>query len=350
MEQTSLPPFGVMPDGTPVEEVALTCGALSCRVITYGGAIRALTVPDRTGAPVDVALGFDSLEDYLAQDKYMGALVGRYANRIGGSWFTLDGRTYPLYANNGRNHLHGGRVGFDKRVWRVAERSDDRLTLTLFSPDGEEGYPGDLDVRVTYRLTGEGLTLDYRAVTSRDTVCSLTNHAYFNLSGHGAGPVDDHRVQLFAGRYTPTDPESIPTGEIAPVEGTPMDLREPVRVGDRADAPFPQLAQARGFDHNWVVDGAPGTLRPAGTVYAPDTGIRLEVDTTMPGVQFYTGNFLAGCPIGKGGAHYGDRSGLCLETQFFPDAPNRPGFPSPVLRPGEEYRHMTCYRFSVWEA
>ena len=340
-------PFGAMPGGTPVEEITLASGPVTCQIITYGGAIRTLTVPDRAGRPVDVVLGFDSLEDYRAQDKFIGALIGRYANRIGGSRFSLGGREYPLCANDGPNHLHGGPLGFDKQAWRVEAVSEDSLTLSLFSPDGQEGYPGDLTVRVTYHLTEGALTLDYRATTGSETVCNLTNHTYFNLSGHASGGVEDHRVRLFAHRYTPTDSGSIPTGEVAPVEGTPMDLRSPTRVGDHVDDPFPQLAQAGGYDHNWVVDGEMGTLRPAGEVYAPDTGIGLEVSTTLPGVQFYSGNYLDGCPAGKGGAPYGKRSGLCLETQFFPDSPNRPGFPSALLRPGEEYAHQTEYRFFI---
>lgn len=338
--------FGTMPDGAPVEEITLVSGGLSCDMITYGGAIRALTVPGRAGEPVDVALGFDNLEDYLRHDKFLGALVGRYANRIGGSRFQLNGREYTLPANDGVNHLHGGQ-GFDKQVWKVEERSDNSVTLSLFSPDGQEGYPGNLSVRVTYTLDGEGLTLDYRAACDQDTVCALTNHAYFNLSGHDSGEILDHRVQIFAQRYTPADEGSIPTGELATVEGTPMDFRQPVQVGERIDGGFPQLVQAGGYDHNWVVDGQPGILRPVGVVYAPDTGIKMEVDSTLPGVQFYTGNHLDGCPAGKGGAPYGRRWGLCLETQHFPDAPNKPQFPSPVLRTGEEYHQVTRFRFSA---
>lgn len=339
-------PFGVTPGGAPVEEITLTAGELSCRIITYGGAIRALTVPDRAGRPVDVVLGFDTLEDYLNHDKCLGALIGRYANRIGGSRFQLNGREYTLPANDGVNHLHGGR-GFDKQVWKVEGAWENSLTLSLVSPDGQEGYPGALSAQVTYTLGAEGLTLDYRAVCDQDTLCSLTNHAYFNLSGHGSGDILDHRVRLFAQRYTPADGGSIPTGELAPVEGTPMDLRQPTRVGDHIDDSFPQLTQAGGYDHNWVVDGQPGVLRPVGTVYTPDTGIRLEVDSTLPGVQFYSGNYLGGCPAGKGGAPYGRRWGLCLETQHFPDAPNKPQFPSPVLRAGEKYHQVTRYRFSA---
>ena len=238
-------PFGLMPDGTPVELYTLSAGALSCGVITFGGSLQSLRVPDRAGKPVDVLLGFDSLEPYRTHGKSLGALVGRYANRIGGAEFTLNGTTYPLAANdNGVNHLHGGRVGFNQRVWTVEDAGADRLALSLFSPDGEEGYPGNLTVRVTYVLTEEGLAIEYRAECDRDTVCSLTNHAYFNLSGHGSGPVLDQTIQLLADRYTPTDPLSIPTGEIAPVEGTPMDLRQPIPIGARIGEDFPQLRQA----------------------------------------------------------------------------------------------------------
>lgn len=225
-------PFGVLPDGTAVEQYTLRAGALSCDIITYGGALRALRVPGRDGRSVDVLLGFDTLEDYRRQDKYIGALIGRFANRIGGSRFTLDGTDYALTANDGpKNHLHGGPVGFDKQVWAVESAAENALTLALFSPDGQEHYPGNLSVRVTYTLKEDGLTIDYRAESDRDTVCSLTNHAYFNLAGHGSGPVLDQMIRIFADRYTPTDSASIPTGVIAPVDGTPMDLRRLTAIG-----------------------------------------------------------------------------------------------------------------------
>lgn len=345
MEQNNRTLFGRMPDGRAVEQVTLRAGRRTCQIITYGGAVRSLTVPDRNGRAVDVALGFDSLEAYLSQDKYMGALIGRFANRIGGSRFTLNGREYPLYANEGANHLHGGRTGFDKQVWTVEQALADQLTLSLFSPDGQEGYPGDLTVRVTYRLTQSGLDIDYWARSERDTICGLTNHTYFNLSGHGSGTVDGHYIQIMASHYTPVDRELIPTGEIAPVRATPMDLRVPKRIGEAAVSGFPQLAWAGGYDHNWQIDGTPGSLRPAAHVFAADTGIRMEVWTTLPGIQFYTGNSLEGCPAGKGGARYGRRSGLCLEAQHFPDAPHHSQFPSAVLPQGVEYRHKTRYQF-----
>ncbi len=341
-------PFGVMPDGTAVECHTLQCGDLSCQIITFGGSLQSLRVPDRTGKPVDVLLGFDALEPYRTHGKSLGALVGRYANRIGGAAFTLNGTVYTLAANNnGVNHLHGGRVGFNQRVWTVEDAGADRLTLSLFSPDGEEGYPGNLTVRAAYLLTEEGLTIEYRAVCDRDTVCSLTNHAYFNLSGHDSGPVLDQTIQLLADFYTPTDPLSIPTGEIAPVEGTPMDLRQPTPIGARIDEDFPQLLQAGGYDHNWIPNGEPGTLRPIARAASAATGITMEVLSTLPGVQFYTGNYLDGCPAGKGGAAYANRWGFCLETQFYPDSPNHANFPSCVLRAGEELRHTAAFRFTT---
>lgn len=341
-------PFGVMPDGTAVQRYTLRGGALSCDAVTFGGSLQSLRVPDRTGRPVDVLLGFDALEPYRTHGKSLGALVGRYANRIGGASFTLNGKTYPLAANDHEvNHLHGGRVGYNQRVWTVEEAGEDRLVLSLFSPDGEEGYPGNLTVRVTYTLTGEGLTIRYQAKCDQDTVCNLTNHAYFNLSGHDSGPVEDQLIQLLADRYTPTDPLSIPTGETAPVEGTPMDLRTPTPIGARIGEAFPQLLQAGGYDHNWIPNGEPGTLRPIARASSPVTGITMEVLSTLPGVQFYTGNYLDGCPAGKGGAAYANRWGFCLETQFYPDSPNHENFPSCVLRAGEAFDHTAMFRFSA---
>ncbi len=344
--------FGQMPDGAVVEE--LTLRALGpgddkyvCKIITYGGAVRSLTMPGRDGNPVDVVLGFDTLEDYRAQDKYIGALVGRYANRIGGARFTLNGVEYPLAANDGANSLHGGNTGFDKQVWTVEEFGGSSAVLSLVSPDGQEGYPGTLSVRVGYTLSDGGLAIKYWARCDRDTVCNLTNHCYFNLSGHASGPVTGQYIRVAASRYTPTRPGSIPTGEVAPVDGTPMDLRRAQKIGDHIDAPFEQLAMAGGYDHNWVIDGCgKRPLSCAAAAWSPDTGIAMDVSTTLPGVQFYAGNFLKGCPAGKGGAAYGDRHGFCLETQFYPDSPNRPGFPSCVLKAGEEYHSTTIFSFS----
>lgn len=347
MDHLDLRPFGTLPDGQPVALITLRKGRLSCEILTYGGALRSLTVPDRQGGEVDVLLGLPTLEDYLRQDKFLGALIGRYANRIGDSRFTLNGKEYPLRANDGKNHLHGGPVGFDKQVWTVSEGDADFVTLTLHSPDGQEGYPGDLDVSVTYRLTEDSIVLDYRATSSADTLCNLTNHAYFNLSGHQSGPVTAQGIQIYAQSYTPTDAGSIPTGEIAPVEGTPMDLRFGRAIGERVDEDFDQLTMAGGYDHNYVVDGPAGVLRPAARAWSPDTGITMEVLTTQPGIQFYSGNYLDGCPAGKDGAPYARRWAFCLETQTFPDAPNKPQFPSALLVKGEEYHQTTVYRFGL---
>ena len=344
MEQQRIP-FGTMPDGTAVELISLEREGTLCRILTYGGAIQTLMVPDRTGQPLDVALGFDSLEDYRRQDKYIGALIGRYGNRIGQASFSLNGKEYPVAANDGANHLHGGVCGFDKRVWTVEALTENSLTLALESSDGEEGYPGNLFVQVIYTLTKAGLTLDYRARCDHDTLCNLTNHAYFNLSGHASGPVTGQFIQIFASRYTPTAPGSIPTGELAPVEGTPLDLREGLPIGQRIEEPFEQLTMAGGYDHNWVLDGADSSLRRAARAWSQETGVELEVWTTQPGVQFYSGNYLDGCPAGKGGAPYGKRWGFCLETQHYPDSPHHDNFPSTVLPAGAEYRQRTEYRF-----
>ena len=333
--------FGRMPDGTQVDQITLKNGDMACRIITYGGAVRSLTVPGRDGTPVDVALGFDTLEAYRVQDKYMGAIVGRYANRIGGAKFTLNGIEYP-------NSLHGGRAGFDKKVWTVERLAADSATLSLVSPDGEEGYPGTLRVEATYTLRDGELLLWYQASCDKDTPCSLTNHTYFNLSGHDSGSVEGQYIKLYASRYTPTAPGSIPTGEIAPVEGTPMDLRTAQPIGAHIGDPFDQLVMARGYDHNWVIDGYDDMAAvPAARAWSPETGICLEAATTQPGVQFYTGNYVGGCPAGKGGTAYGDRHGFCLETQCFPDSPNQPNFSPWVLRAGSEYRSGTVYRFSI---
>ena len=339
--------FGTMPNGTPVEQYTLRAGQLSCDIITYGGALRALRVPDQNGKLTDVLLGFDTLEDYRRQDKYIGALIGRYGNRIGDAKFTLNGREFHLAANNGKNHLHGGNVGFDKQVWQVESATQDALVLALISPDGQENYPGTLSVQVTYRLSAEGLTINYKAETTADTLCNLTNHAYFNLAGQHSGPVTAQKIQLFADRYTPTDAGSIPTGELADVSGTPMDLRQLTAIGAHIDEDFAQLTLARGYDHNWAVNGTAGTLRPAARAYCEETGIMLEAFTTQPGVQFYSGNYLDGCPAGKGGAPYDIRWGFCLETQGYPDSPNKPQFPSTVLKQGETYHQTTVYKFSV---
>lgn len=339
--------FGTMPDGRSVEQYTLQAGNIACDIITYGGAVRAVRVPDQNGQEKDIVLGFDTLEDYRRQDKYIGALVGRYANRIGGARFALNGKEYTLAANNGENHLHGGLHGFNSQVWQAQEAGENTLVLTLVSPDGQENYPGTLRVKVTYTLTEEALSIDYEAESDKDTLCNLTNHSYFNLAGQESGPVEAQCIQLFADFYTPTDAGSIPTGEVAAVEGTPMDLRRLTPIGAKINEDFIQLKQAKGYDHNWVVNGQAGTLRPAARAFSPQTGITLEVLTTQPGIQFYAGNYLHGSPAGKSGALYDDRWGFALETQNYPDAPNKPQFPGAVLRAGKVYHEKTVFRFGT---
>lgn len=281
----NITPFGALPDGGEARCVALSGGGIEAEVLTYGGALRSLRVPSRRG-PLDVALGFDSLEAYRAQTGFCGAIVGRCANRIGGARFTLGGREYLLPKNEGENHLHGGPAAFDKRIWTIEDVSDSRLVLSLVSADGDAGYPGRLDVRVTYTLADGALAIDYCAVSDADTVCNLTSHAYFNLSGHGSGPVSAQRVSIFGDAYTPTDAALIPTGAIEPVEGTPMDLRAGVVIGEGADVPFEALRLAGGFDQNWAVSGEAGTLRPAARAVSNETGVCMDVLTTQPGVHF----------------------------------------------------------------
>lgn len=310
-----------------------------------------LLVPDRKGQLEDVALGFDNLDGYLEKNPYFGALIGRFANRIAGAQFTLDGHTYKLAANNGSNSLHGGIRGFDKVLWEPSEIPVDgspALELRYRSADGEEGYPGNLDVRVTYQLTdGNELRIEYFATVDRKTVLNLTNHSYFDLSGQGKGNVLDHVISINADRFTPVNENLIPTGELKSVEGTPFDFRKPRRIGERIDEKNEQLKLGLGYDHNFVLNGNATGLTFAARATEPQSGRVLEVLTTQPGVQFYTGNHLDGSVKGKGGVTYGFRSGFCLETQHFPDTPNRPEFPSAELAPGQEYRASTVFRFST---
>lgn len=343
-------PFGKTTDDLPVDLFTLTNDrGLEVKITNYGGIITALQAPDRAGVPGDIVLGFDDLASYLRGHPYFGCIIGRYGNRIAGGRFTLGGRTYQLAVNNGPNHLHGGLVGFDKKVWHAtAAKSDDAVMLTLsyLSRDGEEGYPGNLAVTVIYTLTNRNaLRIDYLATTDRDTVLNLTNHTYFNLAGRG--DVLDHEVMINADHFTPVNEALIPTGELASVDGTPLDFRQPMRIGARINDPHEQIAYAGGYDHNFVINGAAGELRLAVRVSEPTTGRMLEVMTTEPGMQLYTGNFLDGTLVGKGGWVYARRSGLCLETQHFPDSPNQPDFPSTVLRPGETFRSTTVFTFST---
>jgi len=327
---------------------------MELRVLDYGGIIVSLAVPDRTGRVDDVVLGFDRLEDYERSSPYFGAIIGRFSNRIARGRFTLDGRAYTLATNDGPNHLHGGVKGFDKVVWDVSpfERQDSTgLVLRYTSPDSEEGYPGTLRTTVTYTLTeGNELIFDYEATSDRATPVNLTQHSYFNLAGEGEGDVLDHVLTLNANSFTPVDSTLIPTGEIRSVAGTPFDFRAPTAIGARIDQDDEQLRCGRGYDHNFVLDkdpGAPASTTFAARVFEPSSGRVMEVHTTEPGVQFYSGNFLDGTLRGKKGAVYSPRSGFTLETQHFPDSPNHPQFPSTTLMPGREYRSRTVLRFTV---
>ena len=343
--------FGKTPEGRAVSIYTLTNrrGA-EARITDYGGTVVSLKVPDRRGRLGDVVLGFDDLPGYLAQDFYIGSLVGRYANRIGGARFRLNGVEYKLAANNGPNNIHGGLKGFDKVVWEsrpLRARGGAALELTYLSRDGEEGFPGNLRARVVYTLTDRNeLRVDYHATTDKDTVVNLTQHSYFNLAGEGAGDILGHRLRINAARFTPTGADSIPTGELRAVRGTPLDFTRPAVIGARIGADDEQLKFGNGYDHNFVVNGRAGVLREAASVYEPTTGRVMEVWTTEPGVQFYTGNYLA-VASGKNGKPYPRRTGFCLETQHYPDSPNKPAFPSTVLRRGGRYRTTTLYRFSA---
>ena len=329
-------------DGQDVSLYTLTNErGFEASITNFGGALVSLKTPDRRGEFADVALGYDTLEEYVRYPRYFGGLIGRHANRIGLGRFSLNGTQYQLTQNNGVNHLHGGEKGFDKRVWEALDQTDAgavRLRLRYLSVDGEEGYPGNVHAEVTYALFAENeLEINYEATTDRDTIVNLTSHAYFNLAG--SGDVLGHELTLHADAFTPVSKELIPTGEIKSVDNTPMDFRRAKPIG--AD-----LSLAGGYDHNFVLQDYDGSLRPAARLYEPNSGRVLEILTTEPGIQFYSGNFLDGSLTGKGGVVYHKYAGLCLEPQKFPDAPNHPQFPSTVLRPGETYRHRSVYRFS----
>lgn len=337
-------------DGRPI-----TCWVLEgasgseARILTLGGIVMALRVPDRGGRLDNVVLGFADPARYLEPHPHLGAITGRYANRIGGARFTLDGVEYRVPANKPPNALHGGWSGFDKKLWQARRGDGEAVVLSYLSPDGEEGFPGNLAVEVTYSLTdGPALRIDYRATTDRPTVLNLTNHAYFNLAGEGSGSVCGHELMIAADHFTPTDAGSIPTGEIAPVEGTPLDFRRPTMIGARIRDAHPQLLLARGYDQNFVLrKSRPGALEPAARVREPESGRVMEVLTTEPGVQLYTANNLDGTLVGASGRTWRQTDGLCLETQHLPDSPNQPAFPSTVLRPGEVWHSTTIYRFTT---
>jgi aldose 1-epimerase len=347
-------PWGSTAEG-PVRRWTLTNrNGMRVRILTYGGVLQSIEVPDRRGRFANVTLGFDNLPDYVAKSPYFGNITGRYANRIANGRFTLDGVTYQLPINNDPNSLHGGDVGFDKHIWSAEpfrHAGSVGLVMRFTSPDGDQGYPGRLATTVTYTLTERnGIRMDYKATTNKPTVVNLTNHAYFNLQGEGTGSIEDHKLFLNASRYTPVDPTLIPTGELARVGGTPMDFRHPTAIGERIRDSFEQLVIGRGYDHNWVLDRRSpigSRLELAARLTDPTSGRQLSVLTTEPGIQFYSGNFLDGTLVGTSGRMYRQGDGLALETQHYPDSPNQPSFPSTVLRPGQVYQTTTVYQFGV---
>ncbi|MBK8500738.1 MAG: galactose mutarotase [Saprospiraceae bacterium] len=345
--------YGTTPDGPADLYTFKNKNGMIVEITNYGGIIKSIIVPDREGNLADVNLGFDSLAEYLSGNPFFGALVGRYGNRIGGAKFTIDGKAYPVLANNGVNHLHGGKRGFDKYLWdaNIVERNGSpALLLHRISADMEEGYPGNLDVSVAYSLNNDNqLSIDYTATSDKKTLCNLTNHAYFNLGGHDHGTILDHEVRFNAEFYTPVDDGLIPTGEIASVEGTPFDFRTPTKIGARIDSDHPQMQIGKGYDHNLVLkhEAGGGAIQLAAVVYEPSSGRVMETYTSEPGVQFYTGNFMSGKVTGKGAVTYPRRGAFCLETQHFPDSPNKPAFPSTLLEPGQTYHTTTAYKFST---
>ena len=344
-------PFGTTKDGQKVDLYTLkNSQGMEAKITNYGGIVVSLTAPDKAGKFADVVLGFDKFSDYETRNPFFGAITGRYANRIAKGKFKLNGEEYKLAVNNGPNALHGGKVGFDKKIWnasRVSRSNGVGLELTYTSPDGEEGYPGNLKCKVTYVLTNaNALEISYSASTDKATVVNLTNHSYFNLAGEGSGVITGHEVTINADYYTPTDDGLIPTGERAPVRGTPLDFTSAQKIGSRIDSDFPALKQGLGYDHNFILSGGSG-LKNAVKVKDPKSGRVMEVLTTEPGVQFYTSNHMSKIAGAKNGHTYNFRHAYCFETQHFPDSPNHPEFPTTVLNPGDTYQHTCIYKFSA---
>ncbi len=341
-------PFGQI-DGKDVTAFTLqNANGAWVEIINFGGIITKIQVPDKQGNLADVTLGYDTLAEYETGNRHFGSLVGRHANRIEDAQFTLNNVTYHLAKNNGRNHLHGGNKGFGKVIWEPTVVDDDKLQLTYRSVDGEENYPGTLDVTVFYSFDDDNtLRIEYQAVTDKDTVINLTNHAYFNLAGHDHGTIRQHLLQIFAERYTAVNDECLPTGEVRSVKGTPLDFTEPKPIGQDIDSTHEQIVNGKGYDHNWILDNGGKELALAAQAWDPESGRTMKVFTTKPGIQFYAGNMLTFEDTGKGGAKYPPRSGFCLETQYFPNAMKHTHFPSPILKVGETYNHITEYQFGV---
>jgi aldose 1-epimerase len=341
--------FGKLPDGRAAELYTLKNADLEVGITTYGARIVSLKTKDRDGKVADVVLGYNSVEGYVAEGTtktYFGAIVGRYGNRIRGGKFSIDGHDYQVPLNNNGNALHGGPHGFDDQLWQAKELPNG-VQMTLVSADGDMGFPGKLEVTVDYSLIGDALQISYSAMSDKPTVTNITNHAYFNLSGEGSGTILGEVLEINADGYTPVDAGLIPVGGVQPVAGTPFDFRKPTAIGARINEPNEQLKIAGGYDHNWVLNGPNGTMKLAAKVYDPKTGRELTVTTTQPGVQFYSGNFLDGSFKGKSGVAYGKNSGLCLETQHYPDSPNQPAFPTTLLKPGVMLKTTTIFAFSV---
>lgn len=344
--EVSKKPYGKMPNGTPIDLYTLKDGKVEIRIMNYGATVQGILVPDRNGKVTDVALGFDTLDEYVkGNSPYFGVIAGRYANRIANGQFKLDGKSYQITQNDGTNMLHGGKVGFDKAVWQ-GKQIKDGVELTMVSPDGDQGFPGKLTTTVRYTLKDNELKIEYSATTDKDTVLNLTNHSYFNLKGAGEGNILDHQAKINADRYTPVNADLIPTGELAPVKGTPFDFLTLQTIGTRIDANNEQLKLGWGYDHNFVLNGG-GKYGQAAEVYEPTTGRFVQVFTDQPGMQFYTGNHLDGRVTGKGGKVYHKRDGLCLETQHYPDSPNHPKFPTTELKPGQTFHSTTVFKFTT---
>jgi aldose 1-epimerase len=340
--------WGHTAEGADVPIYTLVSGQIEVRVMAFGAHLVSVRTPDSAGKMADVVLGYDSLDVYLkTPNPFLGAVIGRFGNRIAGGQFSIDGKTFHIPLNNGPNALHGGPVGFDRYLWQDAQQSGESVEFTHVSPDGDMGFPGAMTAKARYTLDGNTLRIDYSATTDKPTIVNLTNHSYFNLHGDDRGNILDQQLELNADRYTPVNADLIPTGELAPVAGTPLDFRKSEVIGKRIGDAFEQLKLANGYDHNFVVNGQAGTMRLAAIASDPESGRTLTVETTEPGIQFYTGNFLDGAFTGRHGTKYVQRTGFCLETQHFPDAPNQPQFPSTVLRPGETYRSSTSFTFST---